>query len=96
MEHLNLLMIRDKLAEMEPRLTRLQRDRLRQADQTLVRLAGHFLQAIQAIADLEAWREQEHATADRWWWYLDVIAYLPLFETLSTEPAIPPQPVAAS
>ena len=87
MEHLNLLMIRDRLASLESQLTQVQRRSLSKADQTLMAQSHDFLQAIRQIADLAAWREQEHATSDRWWWYLDVIAYLPLFEADQFEPA---------
>jgi hypothetical protein len=80
MEHLNLLMIRDRLAALEPQLTQVQRRQLSRFDRMLVAQSHEFLQAIRQIADLAAWREQQQAMPDRWWWYLDVIAYLPLFE----------------
>lgn len=35
------------------------------------------VQAIQRIADLEAWRRQQHTPPAHWWWYLDVLAHLP-------------------
>ncbi|MBI5565846.1 MAG: hypothetical protein HY870_13200 [Chloroflexi bacterium] len=87
LEHLNMLMVRDWLAGQAAQQTSAQSARLRAADQTLLKHASQFLQAIRQIADLESWREQEHATSDRWWWYLDVIAYLPLFEADQFEPA---------
>ena len=54
-----------------------------------------FLQAIRQIADLAAWREQQQATPDRWWWYLDVVAYLPLLGARQIALGqIAPQPLA--
>jgi hypothetical protein len=79
MEHLNLLMIRDRLASLESQLTQAQRRSLSKADQALLTQSHDFLQAIRQVADLSDWRDQQQATPDRWWWYLDVIAYLPLF-----------------
>jgi len=78
MEHLNLLLVRSSLAQLEAELTDTQRDRLGKADQKLFVQAGRFLHAIQQIADLESWRAQEKATPEQWWWYLDVISHLPV------------------
>ena len=81
MEHLKLLIIRDRLAALEPQLTQVQRRQLSKSDRILMAQSHEFLQAIRQLADLAAWREQQQATPDRWWWYLDVIAYLPVFES---------------
>jgi len=50
---------------------------LAEADRVLLQQAGRFYQAIQGIADLEAWRRDENVPAAHWWWYLDVLARLP-------------------
>jgi len=78
MEHLNMLQIRSELARYEDRLSQEQQRRLLAADQLLMRQADRFFAAIQRIADLVAWREEEGVTPKQWWWYLDVIARLPM------------------
>jgi hypothetical protein len=78
MEHLNLLQIRSSLADLSPKLTEVQSERLKKADQELLAKANEFLCAIQQIADLESWRIQENVSPAHWWWYLDVIINLPL------------------
>jgi hypothetical protein len=88
-EHLNLLQVRSKLAELEPQLTETQRQRLKRADQVLVMRAGEFLCAIQSIADLVSWRAQEGISPVHWWWYLDVIAHLPTSVTQMVEQGQP-------
>ncbi|MBI4531280.1 MAG: hypothetical protein HY709_07125 [Candidatus Latescibacteria bacterium] len=78
MEHLNLLQVRSRLAELEPDLTGEQHQRLTRADRALYRQAAEFLRAIEAIADLASWRAQEAVPVTHWWWYLDVISHLPV------------------
>ncbi len=78
MEHLNLLQIRSRLADLAPELSEAQHERLRKADQEFLARANVFLHAIQQIADLDAWRAQEDVPAAHWWWHLDVIVNMPL------------------
>lgn len=80
MEHLNMLLNRSALAEAERHhlLTVEQRARLAEADRILATQAVRFYLAIQRIADLETWRQQEQAPPEQWWWYLDVVAQLPV------------------
>lgn len=79
MEHLQMLMTRSRIAEAEReyRLNSEQRLRLAEADQMLLSQAGRFYEAIQRIADLAAWRDQENITSEQWWWYMDVLVRLP-------------------
>jgi hypothetical protein len=77
MEHLQMLMTRSELHELEMQLSAAQKQRLLAADQKLLKQAGRFFQAIQSIADLAQWRQMEAVTPDQWWWYLDVLAQLP-------------------
>lgn len=79
MEHLDMLLTRSEIAKVEHRLTPGQRARLAEADKMLLRQAKEFYQAIQEIADLETWRQEAHAPAVHWWWYLDVLAQVPAF-----------------
>ena len=77
MEHLEMLRTRSDIARGAPHLTAEQRARLAEADKLLLQQAHRFYQAIQRIADLEAWRRQQETPPAHWWWYLDVLAQLP-------------------
>ena len=77
MEHLEMLRTRSDIARGETHLTAEQRARLAEADKHLLQQARRFFQAIQRIADLEAWRRQQGTPPAHWWWYLDVLAQLP-------------------
>lgn len=80
MEHLDMLLNRSALAEVERgnALTIEQRARIADADRILATQAVRFYQAIERIADLQTWRQQEHAPPEHWWWYLDVVSQLPV------------------
>lgn len=78
MEHLDMLLTRSELAKMTTRLNRGQSTRLQQADAQLAQHADAFYRAISQVADLQSWREQEHAPTDQWWWYLDVLVAAPV------------------
>ena len=58
MEHLEMLCTRSDIARGATHLTAEQRARLAEADKLLLQQARRFYQAIQHIADLEAWRRQ--------------------------------------
>ena len=77
MEHLEMLRTCSDIARGEAHLTAEQRARLAEADELLSQQARRFYQAIQGIADLEAWRRQQGTLPAYWWWYLDVVAQLP-------------------
>jgi hypothetical protein len=91
MEHLDMLVTRSELARGAQRLDAQQRARLDTADQVLLGQARQFYEAIQTIADLEAWRHEQDAPPTHWWWYLDVLAQLP--EPFA--PEAPPERVPA-
>jgi len=78
MEHLDMLMTRSEIASIEPHLSDMQRKRVLQADRQLMSHARQFYDAIQAIADLASWRRSEFTPITHWWWYLDVLAHLPV------------------
>ena len=80
MEHLDMLLARSELAmaDHDDMLTAEQRIRLAEADRVLASQAGRFYRAIRRVADLAAWRQQEGAPPDQWWWYLDVLAQAPV------------------
>lgn len=77
MEYLEMLYNRSEIAELEDQLSNVQKARLAQADQRLIRDAHLFYAAIQSIANLKRWREQDNASPNHWWWYLDVLAAAP-------------------
>jgi len=91
MEHLEMLLTRTEIARLGEHLTAPQRRRLEKADQMLVEQARRFYEAIDRIADLRLWRDEQNAPPAHWWWYLDVLAQLPQ----SVTPASPPQAVPA-
>jgi len=76
MEHLEMLRTHSDIARGETHLTAAQRARLAEADKLLLQQVRRFYQAIQRIADLEAWRRQQGTPPAHWWWYLDVLAQL--------------------
>jgi hypothetical protein len=78
MEYLEMLFNRSEIAKIENALSASQKARLAQADQRLVRDAHRFYAAIQSIAHLKSWRDQENVPPDHWWWYLDVLASAPV------------------
>lgn len=79
MEHLQMLLVRSELHEAGHRLDSEQKTRLASADRKLLQQAQSFYEAIQEIADLDSWREGAGGvTPEHWWWYLDVLAQLPV------------------
>ena len=76
-EHLEMLMIRDKLAEQEARLSAEERAQLVAADHKLIAQARAFYTELSRITDLAYERQRRNAPPSHWWWYLDVVAYLP-------------------
>jgi hypothetical protein len=86
MEHLEMLLTRSRIAQVEAHLTVEQHARLSEADRLLLRRAAAFYHAIQKVADLAAWRLEQQAPAAHWWWYLDVLAQLPQLPTQLATP----------
>ncbi len=84
MEHLDMLMTRSEIASIEPHLPAALRERVLEADKQLMSRARQFYDAIRAIADLASWRRSEFTPITHWWWYLDVLAHLPLSFEVAT------------
>ena len=76
-EHLEMLQIRDRLAELESTLTSEEQDALAEADRVLVEQATAFYQELLRFLDLAAYRREHGIPPARWWWYLDVVSHLP-------------------
>jgi hypothetical protein len=79
-EHLEMLQIRDRLAELESTLTPEEQSALAEADRVLVERASAFHQELLRFLDLAAYRREHGIQPARWWWYLDVICHLPLLK----------------
>ncbi len=77
LEHFDMLLSRSRIAERRDNLNAEQSARLADADQRLLHNAKQFNQAILAVADLTAWREETDVSPDHWWWYLDVLTNVP-------------------
>lgn len=76
-EHLEMRMIRDKLAEQEARLSAEEREQLAAADRKLIAQAIAFCAELSRVTDLVYGRQRRNVPPSRWWWYLDVVAHLP-------------------
>ena len=76
-EHLEMLQIRDRLAELESTLTSEEQQARAAADRVLVERANTFHQELLRFLDLAAYRREHGIPPARWWWYLDVISHLP-------------------
>jgi hypothetical protein len=76
-EHLQMLQIRDQLAVLEPTLTSEEKAALDAADRVLAEQAHLFHQELQRFVDLAAYRREQGIPPERWWWYLDVVRYVP-------------------
>ena len=77
MEHLDMLMTRSEIAGHNAHLSNEEWQRVLNADRDLQNQAKQFYTAIQKIADLADWRQQQNVPATHWWWYLDTIIQLP-------------------
>jgi hypothetical protein len=86
-EHLDMLLLRDKLAQSSSQLTPDQQAKLAAADQRLMSQVAAFHAALSQITDLAHERQQRQPPPEHWWWYLDVLAQPPLRQRiLATTP----------
>lgn len=77
MEHLEMLQLRDRLAELQPALTPEEKKALAEADRVLVEQATAFHKELLRFLDLAEYRREHKIPSVRWWWYLDVVEHLP-------------------
>jgi hypothetical protein len=87
-EHLETLQNRDLLAEMEADFSDEERDALVTSDKMLMSNAVEVYKELSRFIDLEQYRRSKNICSQQWWWYLDVVTYLPesrneLCETVS-------------
>ena len=73
-EHLEMLLIRDRLAEIESTLTSGEQAALAEADRLLVEQAPAFYQELLRFLDLATYRREHGIPPTRWWWYLDMLS----------------------
>lgn len=76
-EQLEILMIRDQIAELETELSAKGRQTLSEADQKLIKNAKKIEQELSQFINLANYRKQEDISPQKWWWYLDVLSHLP-------------------
>ena len=77
-EHLEMLAIRDKVAEIEPNLSPAEKDKLAEADSRLSKDAYRFYSALSHVTDLQYERKRRQIPTSHWWWYLDVLSHTPV------------------
>lgn len=78
-EYLDLLNIRDELAQIEPQLTEKEQKILAEADQLLIKNCQPIYQELSRFVSLSKFRQEQQIKPQQWWWYLDVLFYLPNF-----------------
>jgi hypothetical protein len=76
-EHLEMLEIRDKIAEIEEQLSEQEKKELSLADQILIKNSVVIYGQLSQIIDLRKKRADDNISSASWWWYLDVLANLP-------------------
>lgn len=76
-EHLEILQIRDRLAELETDLTIEEGVILAKADRKLMMSSSDIYKGLSEFIDLPRYRLEQGISAQKWWWYLDVLNYLP-------------------
>ncbi|MEZ4870031.1 MAG: hypothetical protein R3C14_52370 [Caldilineaceae bacterium] len=77
-EMLDMLMIRDKLANQYEALTTEERQRLSATDRQLVLHAAQFNTELSQVTELSSERERRMPAPEQWWWFLDVLATMPI------------------
>jgi hypothetical protein len=76
-EHLETLQARDELALLEDSLSKEDREVLFAADRKLMINIPKVYQELSRFVDLVSYRAERKISPQRWWWYLDVLSYLP-------------------
>jgi hypothetical protein len=77
-EHLEILLIRDRLREIESQLNQEEKTLLTKADRQLIKKVKDFYQELSRFVNLTESRKAQFIPPERWWWYLDVLALLPI------------------
>jgi len=77
-EHLEMLQIRDRLAEIESDLSAAEKTLLTKGDRQLIEKVNDFYHELSGFVNLADIRKAEAIPPQRWWWYLDVLVFLPI------------------
>ncbi len=77
-EHLEMLQIRDRLAEMESDLSAAEKRLLIKGDRQLIAKLNDFYHELSRFVNLAEIRKAEAIPPQRWLWYLDVLVFLPI------------------
>ncbi|MEG4318999.1 MULTISPECIES: hypothetical protein [unclassified Microcoleus] len=77
-EHLEMLQIRDRLAEIESDLSEAEKTLLIKGDRQLIENVNDFYRELSCFVNLADIRKAEAIPPRRWWWYLDVLVFLPI------------------
>lgn len=80
-EHLELLAIRDQIAELEVDLKEEEQKKLSEADRKLILNAPLLYQELSRFINLADYRKNHNISSEKWWWYLDVLSYIPTYLT---------------
>ena len=76
-EQLEVLEIRDQIAELETELSEKDQKILSEADQKLINNVSIIYQEISRFINLADYRNKQKISSKKWWWYLDVLSNLP-------------------
>ncbi|MFN9176764.1 MAG: hypothetical protein ACK58N_20230 [Synechocystis sp.] len=76
-EHLELLNIRDQIEEIVNTLSPREKIKLREADKKMLANMAVIHQEISHFINLSNYRNQHSISPHQWWWYLDVLSFLP-------------------
>lgn len=87
-EYLELLSNRDEIAEIESILTEKEQTVLAESDQLLIKNCQLIYQELSRFVDLKKYRHEHQINPKQWWWYLDVLFYLPNFDNQKNIPEI--------
>ena len=87
-EQLEMLLVRDQLAEQESLLTAEEKAQLAIADQRLIERANKFYTELARITNLKSERQHRQPDPRQWWWYLDVLTYLPTLPLPASTPEL--------
>ena len=75
-EHLEMLQIRDRLAEIKDTLPKEEQLLLSNADRQLIKNVIVINEELSQFINLKAYRTSQNIMPQNWWWYLDVLSYL--------------------
>jgi hypothetical protein len=89
-EHLETLQVRDRLLKVETTLSEEEKEQLTQADRRFIQHAPQVLRELSQFVDLAAQRRVQDIPAERWWWYLDVLAQIMTSLNPASNPALVP------